>query len=174
MKLVVFNCLRSQDEEAISHAAQMSVQLGMLEAIPHLIPAQAGRTQAQQSNRVGDMAWIVVGTQTAFVSDLTPVVSQSAVAFDPTLDVVTDGVLLRIQDATVTTVYRPIVAAALQGLGSSVTGQDLRPLGYDMPRWWDWYTHTYLPAKAEADAKAKAKEAGKTPQTSPATPAGGG
>lgn len=150
-KLVVVNALRSQDDETIQRAATLSLQLSMFEAIAHMIPAQAGRTNAPTGDRVGDMAWIAVGQQTAFVSDLTPVVSQSSAAFDPQLDVVTDGVVLRIQDAAVTTVYRPIVNAALQGLGSRITGQDLRGLGYDTAKWWEWYKKDYLPAKAALD-----------------------
>ncbi len=153
-KLVVVNALRSQDDETIQRAATLSLQLSMFEAIPHLIPAQAGRTTAPSGDRVGDMAWILVGQQTAFVSDLTPVISQSSAAFDPQLDVVTDGTILRIQDAAVTTVYRPIVNSALQGLGSRITGQDLRGLGYDTAKWWEWYKKDYLPAKAALDAKA--------------------
>lgn len=43
----------------------------------------------------GQIANISVGTQVAFVSDLTPVVSESSAAFDPQLEVVTEGVVLR-------------------------------------------------------------------------------
>ncbi len=158
-KLVVVNAIRSQDDETIQRAANLSLQLAVFDAIPHMIPAQAGRTNAPSGDRVGDMAWIAVGQQTAFVSDLTPVVSQSSVAFDPQLDVVTDGVVLRIQDAAVTTVYRPIVNAALQGLGSRITGQDLRGLGYDTAKWWEWYKKDYLPAKAALE-KGESKSPG--------------
>jgi len=35
----------------------------------------------------------------AFVSDLQPVVGNSAVAFDPTVSVITDGTFLRVIDA---------------------------------------------------------------------------
>lgn len=42
----------------------------------------------------GQRANISVATQTSFVSDLTPVVSDSAVSLDPTVDVVSDGVVL--------------------------------------------------------------------------------
>lgn len=39
-------------------------------------------------------AWVAVATQVAFVEDLQPVVSESAVGFDPTLQVVSEGVVL--------------------------------------------------------------------------------
>ncbi len=42
----------------------------------------------------GQTANIYVATQTSFVSDLTPVTSDSAAAFDPTVGVVNDGVVL--------------------------------------------------------------------------------
>jgi type II secretory pathway component GspD/PulD (secretin) len=45
----------------------------------------------------GQAAWVVVATDTAYVSDLTPVVASSAVAFDPTISVVSSGVLLFVQ-----------------------------------------------------------------------------
>lgn len=45
----------------------------------------------------GQIANIVVATQVAFVSDLTPVVSQSSAAFDPQLDVVSEGVRLLVE-----------------------------------------------------------------------------
>ena len=44
----------------------------------------------------GQAANIYVATQQAFVSDLTPVTSESAVAFDPEVDVINDGVVLLI------------------------------------------------------------------------------
>jgi type II secretory pathway component GspD/PulD (secretin) len=45
----------------------------------------------------GQTANIYVATQTAFVSDLTPVVGDSAVGFDPTVSVVTEGVTLLVE-----------------------------------------------------------------------------
>lgn len=44
----------------------------------------------------GQTANIYVATQTSFVSDLTPVTSDSSAAFDPTVGVVNDGVVLTI------------------------------------------------------------------------------
>lgn len=45
----------------------------------------------------GQIANIYVATQTAFVSDLEPIVGDSAVGFDPTVDVVTEGVTLLVE-----------------------------------------------------------------------------
>ncbi len=45
----------------------------------------------------GQIANIVVGTQIAFISDLQPVVSDSAVGFDPELDTVVEGVTLLLE-----------------------------------------------------------------------------
>ena len=45
----------------------------------------------------GQIANIVVATQTAFVSQLTPVVATSAVGFDPTISVASEGVTLEVE-----------------------------------------------------------------------------
>lgn len=45
----------------------------------------------------GQTANIFVATQVSFVSDLTPVVGDSAVGFDPTVDVVSEGVTLLVE-----------------------------------------------------------------------------
>ncbi|MCC6678484.1 MAG: hypothetical protein IT436_15220 [Phycisphaerales bacterium] len=45
----------------------------------------------------GQTSNIYVATQTAFVSDLNPVVSESAVGFDPTLDTISEGVRLLVE-----------------------------------------------------------------------------
>ncbi|MGN6504117.1 MAG: hypothetical protein ACTHM6_01000, partial [Tepidisphaeraceae bacterium] len=45
----------------------------------------------------GQRAYIIVSTQQAYVSDLTPVVGQSSVGFDPTVDTVQSGVVLDVQ-----------------------------------------------------------------------------
>jgi general secretion pathway protein D len=45
----------------------------------------------------GQRAFVVVATETAYVSDLTPIVGTNAVAFDPTVGIVQSGVLLDVQ-----------------------------------------------------------------------------
>ncbi len=60
---------------------------------------QAEQTSTQvQAPRImvynGKTAYVVVSTQRAYVSDLTPVVGQNAIGFDPTISVVDSGVSL--------------------------------------------------------------------------------
>jgi general secretion pathway protein D len=45
----------------------------------------------------GQRAWVVVATQRAYVSNLTPITGNGVVAFQPTIDVVDSGVLLDVQ-----------------------------------------------------------------------------
>jgi general secretion pathway protein D len=45
----------------------------------------------------GQRAFVVVATETAYVSDLTPIVGTNSVAFDPTVGIVQSGVLLDVQ-----------------------------------------------------------------------------
>ncbi len=45
----------------------------------------------------GQRSFVVVSTETAYVSDLTPIVGTNAVAFDPTVGIVQSGVLLDVQ-----------------------------------------------------------------------------
>lgn len=56
----------------------------------------------------GQTSNIYVATQRAFISDLTPVVAEDAVGFDPELGVVTEGVVLLV-DGTVTSDRRYVV-----------------------------------------------------------------
>src|SRR6185436_16179721 len=60
----------------------------------------------------GQRAFVVVSRQTAYISDLEPVVAQNAVAFNPTIDIVESGVLLDVQ-ATVSS-DRKYVTLTLQ------------------------------------------------------------
>lgn len=60
---------------------------------------QAEQTSTQvQAPRImvynGKTAYVVVSTQRAYVSDLTPVVGQNAIGFDPTISIVDSGVSL--------------------------------------------------------------------------------
>lgn len=45
----------------------------------------------------GQRAFVVVATETAYVSDLTPIVGTNAVAFDPTVGIIQSGVLLDVR-----------------------------------------------------------------------------
>jgi hypothetical protein len=169
VKLVVYGALQSENEHAIAGAADLAAGLSMTDAIPWLIAAQVGGGGAGagsgEADRDGDLGWIVVGKQVAFVSDLTPVVSESAVGFDPQLSTITEGVLLRVHDAVVIT-YRTEVHNSLVGLSSASWGQPTKGLGWDQKAWENWYRREYVPcitdlaARTEAD---KRKETSDTP-----------
>lgn len=146
--------LRSGRERVIASAAELANVLKMYEAIPALISAQLGGSSAGVNTGGGDtsIAWILIGKQMSFVSDLTPVVGDSAVAFDPTLDVVTEGVYVRVIDAIVIT-YRASVHQSLLGLASAgFGGRSLAHLGYDIPAWREWYSKEFLPYRASLES----------------------
>ena len=151
-KNILFRAIQGGNEAQITAAAGLARNLSLFDAIPFLIPAQVAGNNNQGGTRKGDLAYIAIGTQTAYVADLTPVVSESAVGFDPTLGLVNEGTLLRIRDAAVVT-YRSTVNIVLNDLGGQLTGA--RPgLGYDMRQWKTWYDTQYVPAMAKrAEAK---------------------
>jgi len=144
--------------DELASAANLANTLNLVEAIPMLISAQAGGTVTRTGGSgEGALAWIMVGTQTAFVSDLTPVVGDSAVAFDPTISVITEGTYLRVIDAVVVT-YRTEVHYSLIELSSRAWGQPTDRFGWDGDRWRKWYTEEFVPfweAKKAQDAAAK-------------------
>ncbi|MBX3377399.1 MAG: hypothetical protein KF678_10405 [Phycisphaeraceae bacterium] len=159
IKSVIAEGLRSRDSESLATAAGLAQQFKLIEAIPMLINAQI-QGQTVQTGGGGDdgrsLAWIMVGTQQAFVSDLTPVVGDSAVAFDPTVSVITSGTVLRIVDAAVIT-YHIEVHNALVGLSSEAWGQPTNRLGWDQAAWRKWYKEEFVPflsAKEKAAASA--------------------
>ncbi|MCE7972730.1 MAG: hypothetical protein DYG92_00160 [Leptolyngbya sp. PLA1] len=172
-KLVVFEGLRSHDQSEVSRAAKFAAGMDILEAIPWLIAGQVQGVPQQQTasvglgQRTGALAWILVGKQTAYVSDLQPVVGPSAVAFDPQLSTVTEGVILRVLDAVVIT-YHVDIHNALVDLTSRSWGQSTEPLGWNVPAWHKWYRETYLPYLAEKQALAAAQPAS-TPASAPPT-----
>lgn len=180
INLVVLKALRSGDERQIAAAAELAQNIGLYEVIPWLISAQLGQAQRSgggggSGQNSGDLAYILIGQQTAFISDLTPVVSESAVAFDPQVSVITSGTLLRVNDAVVTT-YRSEVHNSLVGLSSRYTGRPTIGMGWDQDKWWNWYKDEFLPLKkARAAEKAeamKAKDASADAAPTNATPAG--
>jgi len=160
MKLVCYEGIRSGKATAMAASAQVINNFNILEAIPWLIAGQLQGTPAGQgvagagvgNERTGALAWIVVGTQIAFVSDLTPVVGPSAVAFDPQLSVVTEGVILRILDAAVYS-YNVDLNSNLIDMTSRLTGQPTRGLGWSLPAWRDWYANEFPKQLAEKQAK---------------------
>ncbi len=158
IKTVIAHGLRSTDTEELSASAGLAQQLKLIEAIPMLINAQI-QGQGVGGGGNGDdghsLAWILVGTQQAYVSDLTPVVGDSAVAFDPQVSVVTSGTILRIVDAVVIT-YQVDVHNALIGLSSDAWGQPTNKLGWDQGAWHKWYKEKFVPFLAQKKAAEEA------------------
>jgi hypothetical protein len=155
IKWVVSLGLRDRSNEQVTAAAQLASGLKLYEAIPMLINAQVGMgTGPTRADDGGDpaLAYIIVGTQHAYVADVTPVVGNNAVAFDPRLGVVTDGVVLRIIDAVVVT-YRVEVNAALIDLSSAGWGQSTAQLGWDQKAWRMWYANQFVPYRRQVDAE---------------------
>lgn len=163
--------LRGESDERANRAAGLANEFDVVGLIPRLINAQfsGGGGGGRESDRTGDLAFIAIGRQVAFVSDLTPVVSDSAVGFDPTISTVNEGTLIRIHDAVVTT-YRTEVHRSLVDLSSRAWGQSTSRLSYDRDAWRRWYTEDFLPSQEAArNATATAAEDG-----SPQAPASSG
>lgn len=170
VRLVIMQALRSKDDTRIASAAHLAQNLGLFETIPWLIQAQLGGTSTGGGggggNGQGALAWILVGQQQAFVSDLTPVVGESAVGFDPTLSTITTGTILRVIDANVIT-YRTEVNTALIDLSSKLSGHDTSGLGWNQPGWWKWYVD-----EGKAMIAAKQAEQAAQPAVGASQPAG--
>ncbi len=85
INLVVLKGLRSGDEKQMAAAAELAGNLGLYEVIPWLISAQVGQSLGGggggSGSNQGDLAGILGGQQLAFISDLTPVGGDRAVAF---------------------------------------------------------------------------------------------
>jgi hypothetical protein len=157
IKAIISNGVQQSNEAHAGAAAQLAEQLRLFELIPTLINAQVrgNTTGVADDGGAGALAYILVGTQQAFVSDLTPVVGDSAVAFDPTLSVVTDGVVLRVIDAVVVT-YRVEIHNALVGLANAGwDGRRTDGLGWDQKAWEEWYTKEFLPYRRALAAAGK-------------------
>jgi hypothetical protein len=160
IKYVLYEGIRTGKTGPMAASAHLINNLNILEAIPWLIAGQlqggpaSGVTGAGLggNERNGALAWIVVGTQIAFVSDLTPVVGPSAVGFDPTLSVITEGVILRVLDAAVYS-YNVDLNNNLVDMTSRLTGQSTRGLGWNLPAWQDWYAKDFPKQLAEKQAK---------------------
>lgn len=142
---VVAEGLRTQREHTMAAAADLASVLGMYEAIPGLIAGQVSGTGFGQggagTERTGDLAWIMIGQQQTFVADLTPIVGDNAVGFDPELGVVTEGVILRIKDAAIYAysfdVHNSLVAMADTATGLS--GESTASMGFDTQKWVAWW-----------------------------------
>lgn len=158
--------LQDKEDDTLASAADLADELNLVQAIPSMINAQLGGTTAQLGSSArfrgtGAMAYILVANQVAFVSDLQPIVGESAVAFDPTVSVVSDGVVLSVSDAHVIT-YRMHVHNSLVNLTSRAFGRSTADLGFDQQAWENWYTNEFKP-KLDAGELPLAAGEGDTP-----------
>lgn len=178
VRLVLYEALRSPTQKHRAAAAQMADALNMVEMIPWLAAAQLS-AESRAVERPGALGWIIVGQQTAFVSDLEPVVSDSAVAFDPQISTITTGTMIRVDDAAVSSVryiYNFDVYNSLVRMSSRNWGQDTRTLGFDYRKWKEWYELTFKPywdkkqTAVNRDRIAQLQRDAQAPET-PATPA---
>ena len=113
-----------------------------------LIDARSFFHLAAAPERPGALAWILVGQQTAFVSDLEPIVADSAVAFDPQISTITTGTMIRVDDAAVSTtryIYNFDVHNSLVNMSTRNWGQGTATLGFDYRKWKEWYELTFEP-----------------------------
>lgn len=154
---IIAEALKTDSNKTLLAAAQLAEALSIWQAIPMIAMAQVGSGPAASSGSGGDpgtsLAYILVGNQTAFVSNLTPVVGNSAVAFDPTVGVITEGVVLRVIDAAVIT-YRVEVHQSLVRLSSNAWGRSTADLGWDQNKWRSWWKDEFLPTRSEAERAA--------------------
>jgi hypothetical protein len=158
---VVASGLASGKAPIATAAAQMAGALKIFEAIPMMAAAQAGPSGGyyggQPDSPDQSLAYILVGTQRTFVADLTPVVGESAVGFDPQIGTITEGVVLRVINAFVFE-YNADIHNALVGMTSDAWGQSTAGLGWDAKAWNDWYSKQFVPFLAAK--KAAEKEGG--------------
>ncbi len=153
---VLDTALRSNRHDIANHAGTLAGSLRALQTIPLLIFAQA---TADPFEETGDLAWIAVATQRAFVARIEPIVGSGAGAFQPIPGVVQEGAILRVVDAVVI-FYRTEVHRSLVMMTTDDWGQSTAHLGYDMKVWWAWYNDEYLPARnAEIAAAALQRRA---------------
>ncbi len=142
---VLDQALRQHRHVIANNAGMVAGALNALQTIPLLIFAQA---TADPIESQGDLAWIAIETQHAYVQRIEPIVGDGAGAFQPILGIVTDGVVLRVVDAVAIN-YRTEIHRSLVAMTTNDWGQPTEHLGYDMARWREWYNTEYLPFKRE-------------------------
>lgn len=179
VKYVIYEGMRSGKAESMLAGANLAANLNLIDVMPWLINAQVTAQPTQQvigggpnGSGQGALAWIMVGQQTAFVSDLIPVVGPNAVAFDPQLSVINTGVILRVLDAAVVS-YHVDIHNALIDWSSREMGSSTRGLGYNIPAWRAWYKDEFLPhmaRKAQEERAREAAQSGSTPPPGTVTP----
>jgi hypothetical protein len=139
--LAMNNILRSDDGQARDRVAPVLADLGIGDSVLGLINSLVTSESYVIHHAIDQTqrSWIVIGTQQNYVANLTPVVAEAAVGFQPTIGTVLTGSLLDVKamvepwDEHVSRIVtHPAVLNALQRL----TGQDF---GYDIRAWHAWY-----------------------------------
>lgn len=142
VQTIIASGLDSRDFFARGDAARLAVSMKLVEAIPAMIAAQISPSGGGSAG--GYIAYIVIGEQRAYVADLDPVVGDGSVAFDPVPGVLTEGVVLAINDA-VAVQYSTGVHDALVDFTSRLSGEDTSKLGWNPRKWLAWYNGTLVP-----------------------------
>jgi len=168
---VLDSALRSRKHAIANSAGALAGAINATETIPLLIFAQA--TDDPRPDNTGDLAWIAIQTQQAYVANVQPVVGDDAGAFQPVLGVVNEGTVLRVWDAVVV-VYRTEIHQALVNMTTHEYGESTEHLGYNMKAWWSWYNNEYVPHINEQRARAELAEANAAGDVQADEDAGGG
>ncbi|MCK4873485.1 MAG: hypothetical protein KAS72_12225 [Phycisphaerales bacterium] len=156
VRRLVESHIRSNVHARAAAGAQLAQQLALYEMIPVMIISQVA--QQRTGGGQGDLAYIAIATQRAFVADLQPVVGDNVVGFDPQIGVVSEGVVLRIRDMVVQ-VYRYDVHNALVGMTTDDWGESTADMGFDIKAWRTWYETQYRPYKlAQLEAEQEAQQ----------------
>jgi len=147
--------LRSNMHEVANAAGALAGTLNALDTIPLLIAGQA--TADDRPDNEGDLAWIAIQTQTAYIQGLRAVAGNNSGAFEPIVGILNEGTVMRVMDAVVV-VYRTEVNRSLVNLTSNDWGQSTEHLGYNINDWWNWYNNTYVPYKNQQHQLQQARE----------------
>jgi hypothetical protein len=164
VKTIIASGLSGKSFVSRGDAARLAVSLKLVEAIPAMIAAQI--SPAGGGSAGGYIAYIVIGEQRAYVADLDPVVGDGSVAFDPVPGVLTEGVVLAINDAVVVQ-YSTGVHDALVGFTSGLSGEDTGKLGWNPRKWQAWYSGTLLPKLKAQQATPPAADVKPTTMATP-------
>lgn len=144
---------RPNYRNAAARAGEIAASLRLLEALPMMIAAQAGRRVGDRDGR-GARAFIAITQQTPFIADLNPVVGDNAVAFDPVIGVLTTGTVLSVGQTAVfsagtASAFNPRLLRATQGLASfGWGGRPVEHLGASNDRWRAWLSGEFKPYRA--------------------------
>ena len=151
---VLEDAFRRGRSQTIERAASASASLDVARMIPHVIVAQYASSERRER---GDLAWIAIGTQQAYVQNLIPVVGSRSGAFQPVPGLITEGFVLRVTDAVAVS-YRTEVHRVLVEMASGRTDVDTGGYGWDYSRWRDWFNGKVLPSLRREVAVAEAAD----------------